>query len=143
LPTAILEKLSALAEFVALARTHVPRDGYKKEIIDLPEAEAPTRIAKQLAQLSKGSALLDQRSVVSNDDYDLAWRVGWDCIPRIRYKILDYALTGDESDLSKLPPSTRCYSDEELRLLGLIASSGKNVKLSQQAKRLLSMAGWS
>jgi hypothetical protein len=143
LPNAILEKLGGLAEFVALARTHVPRDGYKKMILDLPQAEAPTRIAKQLAQLSKGAALLEERCVVSDNDYDLAWRVGWDCIPRIRYKILDYAVTGDESDLGKLPPSTRSYADDDLRLLGLITGSGKSVKLSEGAGRLLAIAGWS
>ena len=143
MPNAILKKLAGLAEFVALARTHVPRDGVKKMIVDLPEPEAPTRIAKQLTQLAKGAALLDRRSVVSGNDYHLAWRVGWDCIPRIRFKILDYALTGDESNLSKLPPSTRSYADEELRLLGLITGSGKGVRPSEETGRLLSRAGWS
>ena len=50
-------------------RTHIPRAGNSKEIEYVPEIEAATRLAQQLAQLTKGSALLDGRKVANEDDY--------------------------------------------------------------------------
>ena len=141
---AIEGKLAALAEFVVRARTHVQRDGYnKREIGYLPEPESPTRLAQQLCQLSKGSAVLDHRFFVLDKDYRLVCRVGMDCIPAIRLKILDYLGTRDESEVNKLPGSSRTYAEEELRLVRLISGSGTRAELSQEALDLLAAAGLS
>ena len=54
-------RIAALAEFTVRARTHIHRNGYSKEIEYVPEPEAATRLAQQLAQLSKGSALVREK----------------------------------------------------------------------------------
>jgi len=69
------QRIAALTEFVVRARTHVTRDSYaKKEITYIPEAEAPTRLSHQLAQLSKGSARLAGRTEVNEQDYSIVRR---------------------------------------------------------------------
>jgi hypothetical protein len=141
LPDETAEKIAALAEFVVRARTHVKRDGHKKEIRYVPEAEAPTRLSQQLSQLSKGSALIDSRGTVNERDYALVRRVGMDCIPTIRHKILEYLVTGEESIMAALPASTRSYAEEELEVLGLISGSGVSAALSLEALSLISKAG--
>ena len=65
LPEEFERRIAALAEFVVVARTHVPRDGRTKEVIYVPEPEASTRLAQQLCQLAKGSALLGGREIVT------------------------------------------------------------------------------
>jgi hypothetical protein len=139
-PDDIDERIAALAELVVRGRTHVQRDGYKKEIRFVPEAEAPTRLAQQLSQLSKGSAMLDCRDIVDAGDYKLVRRVGMDCIPAARRKILEYLTTGEESTLTGLPASTRSYAEEELAALGLISGSASSAELSTEALMLMSRA---
>jgi hypothetical protein len=113
----IEHKLVSLAEFVVRARTHVPRSGYTKEMLYQPEAEAPTRLAVQLAQLSRGSAALEARSTVSMLDYQLTVRAGMDSIPAIRRKAIESLRKGE---LPELPRSTRKYVLEDLEALGLV-----------------------
>jgi hypothetical protein len=55
-------RIAALSEIAVRARTHVPRDGYSKAIVYVPEPESNTRLAQQLAQVAKGSALLDGKA---------------------------------------------------------------------------------
>jgi hypothetical protein len=74
-------KIAALTEIAVRGRTHVPRSGYNKEIFYVPEAESATRLAQQLAQLAKGSALLDNRLEVSHEDFSLVRRAAFDCMP--------------------------------------------------------------
>jgi hypothetical protein len=139
-PDEIDEKIASLAELVVHARTHIRRDGHKKEIRYVPEPEAPTRLSQQLAQLAKGSAILDRRDEVSEEDYRLVCRVAMDCIPQVRRRILEYLSTGDESKVAGLPASTRSYADEELEALGLVTNRGGNAELSLKALSLMSTA---
>jgi hypothetical protein len=140
IPEGILKNLGALAEFVVHARTHIPRDGYQKAIRYVPEAEAPTRLGQQLAQLSKGSALLDGRYAVGDSDFELVLRVAMDCIPTARRRVLEYLTTGDESKLVGMPGSTRSYAQEELHALGLIEANSEG--LSLKSLGLLTDAGF-
>jgi len=140
-PDAIDRRIAALAEVVVRARTHVPRDGYRKEITYVPEPEAPTRLAQQLFQLAKGSALLDCQAVVTEQDYAMVCRVGMDCIPSARRRILEYFLTGDERLLATLPGSTRTYAEQDLEAVGLVKDVGISADLSLEALRLIGDAG--
>ncbi len=79
-----------LAEFVVHARTQVPREGYSRELLYVPESEASPRLAHQLAQLAKGSALLDGRDQVNQVDMALVRRVAFDSMPAARRAILDH-----------------------------------------------------
>ena len=140
LSNTIAKRIAALAEFVVCGRTHIERDGREKEIRYEPQPESPTRLSQQLSQLAKGSALLDGRAGVNAQDYRLAQRVGLDCIPATRRKLLEYLSTGDESKVAKMPASTRCYAEEELQSLGLVSGRGSSAGLSTVALSLISDA---
>jgi hypothetical protein len=137
LSAALQERIAALAEFAVRGRTHVHRNGYSKEIDYIPEPEAATRLAQQLAQLAKGSALIAARSTVESEDYDLVKRVAFDCIPTPRRKVLDNLMREEQADRSGLPSSTLSYVKEELQALALLTGDG----ISDQARSLLARAG--
>lgn len=90
------DQIPALGDFIGYCRTQLVRDSRgSREIIDVPEAESATRISQQLCQLAKGSALLDRRDVVNQQDYTLVKRVGFDCMPPARWKVLNSIINGD------------------------------------------------
>ena len=146
-------RIAALAEFVVVARTQVPRDGRTKEIIYVPEPEASTRLAQQLCQLAKGSALLARRETVTDDDVAIVQRAGMDCIPTTRRKIIEVLMRGKHrssimlASSLKMPWSTYTYAKADLASLELVDSSFDHVEgetvqwLTRQAKRLLNEAG--
>jgi hypothetical protein len=80
------EPLVVLADLVTRARSGVARDGYSRDLLYMPEPEAPTRLAKQLAQL--GAALL----AIGVSEFE-TWRVvrklGWDSVPAVRRAVID------------------------------------------------------
>ena len=153
LPEKLEHRIAALAEFVVVARTHVPRDGRTKEIIYIPEPEASTRLAQQLCQLAKGSALLAGRETVTDQDVAIVQRAGMDCIPTTRRKIIEVLMRGKHrssimlASSLKMAWSTYTYAKADLASLGLVDSSfdheqGETVQwLTRQAKRLLREAG--
>ena len=83
-------------------------------------------------------------AVVTDRDYLLVKRVGLDCIPAVRRRILGYLSTGDESKAPRIPAPTRSYADEELEALGLISGSGDSAALSLKALSLMTerLAPW-
>jgi hypothetical protein len=89
-----------------ITRTHVPRNGHSKDIIYVPEAEAATRLAQELAQLARGSALSAVRAVANEEDYTVACHAGLDCIPAMGRKILDDLVAGEAINRVNLPAST-------------------------------------
>ena len=133
-------QLAALAEFTVRARTQVPRDGFK-DIIYTPEPEAPTRLAQQLCQLAKGSALLVGRRAVAGEDLDLVRRVAFDCIPATRRQVLDHAI---QTENGQAPPdltvqgSSLFYCRGDLEALELLNGT---TDLSDLAKELLTQVG--
>lgn len=147
LPEEMQRKIAALAEFTVIARTHIPREGKSKQIVYIPEPEASTRLAQQLCQLAKGSALLAGRDLVDEDDFLLVRRVAFDSIPSTRRRILDALATGKQPSDAGLPFSTCNYAVLDMRYLKLVvhawnSAEGMGVQfLSRQAKRLLVEAG--
>ena len=153
LPEALERRIAALAEFVVVARTHVARDGRTKEILYIPEPEASTRLAQQLCQLAKGSALLARRETVTDEDVAIVQRAGMDCIPTTRRKIIEVLMRGKHrssimlGSALKMAWSTYSYAKADLASLGLVDSSfdheeGETVQwLTREAKRLLREAG--
>lgn len=79
-----LEALLAVADIVTRARTAVERD-QRGDPIDSHALEMPTRFAKQLAQIVRGSLLLGasrERALA------LAMRAAADTMPRMRFACL-------------------------------------------------------
>jgi hypothetical protein len=130
-------RIAALAEFAVRGRTHVPRNGYSKKIEYVPEPEAATRLAQQLQQLAKGSALLSGREVVAEADFRLVQRAAFDSIPASRWRVLRALIEGKRPMDAGLPPSTLCYAREDLQAHGLLEGD----HLSPLARELLTKAG--
>jgi hypothetical protein len=84
-------------------------------MIYVPEPEAATRMAQQLAQLAKGSALLAGRSKVSVEDFRLAQRAALDSIPATRRRVIDALREGKPLSQTNLPKSTLHYAVEDLQ----------------------------
>jgi len=76
----IRDAVSALASYVARARSPVDRD-HRSEIRQVLDAEAPTRVVKMLVQLWRAAGLL---GIPKADAWQMVYRVGMDSIPKIR-----------------------------------------------------------
>ena len=119
-------QIAALADFAVRARTQVPRQSYTKEILYTPEPEAATRLAQQLCQLVKGSALLVGKTQVGVEDLDLVRRVAFDCIPATRRQVLEQCIKtegGQQPPKLDLPDSTLSYCRGDLKVLELLDHS--------------------
>jgi hypothetical protein len=123
LPEHFTEPLVTLADIVTRARSGVARDGYSRELLYLPEPEAPTRFAKQIAQLT--AALL----VIGVDEtgaWRLARKIGWDSVPAVRCQVIELlsrrfepATYAELQYRTGLPESTVKRVVEDLVALGL------------------------
>jgi hypothetical protein len=86
LPETFTEPLIVLSDIVTRARSGVARDGYSRELLYLPEPEAPTRLAKQLAQLGAASLAI---GLDEAETWRLIRNVGWDSVPAVRCGVID------------------------------------------------------
>ncbi len=155
------KRLIALARFVAHARAGVERDNYSKAIVSAPEPEGPSRLVKQFQRLFGGLTLI---GVEHDEAMRLVLRVGADCIPRIRHKLVSVLRNapqlngskGEDESLTRqaicdaTPYSMRTIENglEDLELHGLIESEHApdrrtsrfvySYTLSTLARRLLS-----
>jgi hypothetical protein len=118
-----VDRLVDLSHFVVKARTAVERDGYDRELVVMPEAEAPGRLVGALG------AFLSGLEAVGADQLT-AWRIvtkaGWDCVPDIRRRLLRAARQQPEARTSDLvtatgiPKVTTLRALEDLALLHLV-----------------------
>jgi hypothetical protein len=86
LPASFTEPLIVLSDMVTRARSGVARDGYSRDLLYLPEPEAPTRLAKQLAQLGAASLAI---GLDEAETWRLIRKVGWDSVPAVRCAVID------------------------------------------------------
>jgi hypothetical protein len=131
LPDTLTEHLVVLADMVTRARSGVPRD-YNGNLSFIPEPEAPTRLAKQLAQL--GAALL-AIGVNEEETWRLIRKAGWDSVPAVRCAVLDCLSRQAEpvpmatiQEETGLPDRTAARIVEDVVVLGLarrVKDSGK------------------
>lgn len=80
LPVEIRKALGALASFIVKARSQLVRDPYRRDLLYIPQTEAPARLAKQLGTLIKSLTVLFGRKKVTWLDYYLTLRVGLDIV---------------------------------------------------------------
>ena len=131
LPTKIIhakgefsKRLSYLAQVVAVTRARVVRDNNgKREIIDIPDHEAPSGIVKGLTALVSARAALYRRDYITEEDIDLAAKVAMDSIPRVRAGILEWTPAEGETcwgefrkHTHQAPASLKWHLDELLAL---------------------------
>jgi hypothetical protein len=124
LPEHYTEPLITLVDIVTRARTGVARDYQTRDILYLPEPEAPTRLAKQIAQLM---AALLAIGVDEAEAWRLAQKVGWDSVPAVRSAVIHLLSRQDGNELTRaelqektgLPETTIRRVEEDLVVLGL------------------------
>ena len=64
---ALRHQIAAVADLVAVGRTNVYRSNFgAREIEDVPEPEANTRVAKGLAAIARGDAALQSKDAVDD-----------------------------------------------------------------------------
>ncbi len=129
-------RVKPLAEALAIARAFVPRDKYKRDIIDEPRLESPHRLTRQLAALIASLRVLRGDSLA--DAYKAVLRVVVDTIPATRRAVLaciasnGVVTTADlVSDYAKrtgfIPSNTMIYrAIEELEALMIIKSEDED-----------------
>ena len=140
LPDRFTEPLIGLADIVTRARSGVARDGYTRELLYLPLPEAPTRLAKQVAQLA---AAMLRIGVSEAETWRLAHKIGWDSVPAVRCQIIDLLSRAESavtySDLQEqtgLPETTVKRVVEDLHVLGLASRwKDSNKWLVEQSAR--------
>ena len=150
MPDDFIGVLVDVADFVAVARTPVSRDGYTKTIEHSPEPEYGTRIVKQLVCLAQGIAMARQRDAVTTDEIKLVCKVALDCIPPGRLKLLQALAEHDPQRVNtstlaeelSLPASTLTYWLDDLYALKLVGRrtvkpSGYSWKLKDVYAKLL------
>lgn len=113
------DALLAAADLVTKARTAVERD-YRGDVIDAHAPEMPTRFAKQLAQILRGSIALGMQR---EDALRLAIRCARDSMPPIRLRIIDDVSENPRSrtaDVRRRLGLPRATVDRELQALQML-----------------------
>jgi len=130
------------ARFTTVARTHVHRHHYTREIEELPEPESPSRFIKQLMDVASGvSKARDEDNLTTRGMMGVR-RLALDCIPVKRMIIMRSLLkypNSTDTNLSvqtKFPrPSARRIA-EELVLLGLVDEKKEKYSLAGSVPRV-------
>jgi hypothetical protein len=144
LSPAMQRRLAALAEILAIGRTHIYRSSYgDRDIEYVPESEANTRISKTLAAVARGIAALNGHSQVEDADMVDANRVGLDSLPTNRRRLLISIANGKDPQLLHMATTVRNRELEELEALGMIkeTNAGLNYELSRGISQHFETAG--
>lgn len=128
LPEELEEKVLYLAEATARLRTRVVRNSKSSthEIIEVPEAEGPARILKNMLALATFHAALMGREQATSDDLRLARRIAFDSIPGNRARFIQAMRIGADTTWvevrqhSNLPPSTIAWIADELQYMNIL-----------------------
>jgi hypothetical protein len=127
LSTTEVEWLIDLADYIVRARSAVERDGYDREVVVLPTAEAPGRLVGALGALVSGLQAVgaDTETVTR-----IVNKTAWDCVPMMRRRILDVlraqpgrVTTSAVSVATSIPTTTAGRTLEDLALLDLVADT--------------------
>jgi hypothetical protein len=135
------KRVASLAEVVALGRAHVYRSSYgNREIEEVPEPEANTRLSKGLAAIARGVAALNRRAEVAEADLQDTMRVGLDCLAENRRRILLAAIKGRDLASISLARTVREREVENLEALGILGEGDRMGKLTERVEELLTVA---
>lgn len=147
----IKNRIAHLAALCVKARSGIIRDGYSTREIELiPDAELPTRLAKQLTTLMAAFSLVGG---APEKNYELIYKIGMDSIPKKRKRALEALVVSEEqletADVAlaiEYPTNTTRRILEELHGFGLAnrQHEGKGYadkwEVSEYAKKLLEIA---
>lgn len=144
------KRIASLAEIVALSRTHVFRDGYSREIEYIPEPEANTRIAKQLAAIARGAASISGHGSVTDEEFEDVRRVAFDCLTETRRRLFEAILRGENASNIFKVQAVRDRELQDLEALEVVKEVPQNTnseskdeprEFTPRLQRLLTAAG--
>lgn len=123
----IQENLISLAHVTATIRSRVPRH-WKSDALEYdPIPELGTRLAKQMSQLAKGIAIVQNRLEVDDQIFALVRRVASDSVPALRRRVLQclsqlskIASTEEIGRQCKLPTKSTRTVLEDLTILKVV-----------------------
>lgn len=132
IPQLLREKLVTLADFTALARSHVTRD--RQGILQyIPRGEIGTRLVKEFGKLLVSLACIRGKSAPDEQDFQTVERVGEDSLPPNRLLVIralkeDTCLKMSEIERrTGLPHKTVWRVLDDLRVLGIVQTTdGEN-----------------
>ena len=132
IPDCLMDRLINIADFAAKARSAIARDR-NGEMQYLPKPEVGTRLGKELAKLLIALAGIRGKSQPDEADFATVARVADDCLPPNRLAVIQ-ALRKNREPLTAckiaedtgLPRTTAVRALDDLKVLGLVTSSGAN-----------------
>lgn len=139
------ELLVAVATLVARGRSAVERDGYTREILNVPAPEAPPRLVLCLRQLLYG---LEAIGLETGEALGLVTKTALDSMPQLRRLALEHlaatktATTGEVAAALDHPTNTTRRALEDITAHGLVrrekvgGSKGDLWELSELGRRL-------
>lgn len=141
------DELARWAVFLATARAPVPRDPYRRDIIETPVVEGPARAVKQLHMIAAARARLEGRAVISSQDVALARRIAWDSVPSLRARVLAAVLETPgaiveqvEADVQPGAATPIRRALEDLYVLGLVRREGSKAHRYSAGEQLEDIA---
>ena len=141
------DKLAALADFTARARTGVLRNAYTREVEVMPDWEGPARLAKQLSRLSYGLSCLSNESCLTQDNYKIIFSVAENSLPKLRRDVLCYladsgriAKVEDIETKLEVPQRMVRRTLEDLQMIKIVEHVKPMYRLTKDAEQLLRIA---
>jgi hypothetical protein len=125
IPGDLTDCIAALSTFVVRARSAVFRDGYRHDIEYIPTPEGPARLARQLATLVRGRAILDGSACVTEEHFAELVHIGMDCIPQHRRQVVETLIeaeltTTNVAAATGYPTASARRTLEDLAAVGVV-----------------------
>jgi hypothetical protein len=138
------DRLVLLVEFASYCRSAVERHPYTREIVLVPQPEAPARLVRSAAQLLAGLAVI---GVQPPRRRELLSKVILDCIPPVRRCVIDYLAgvgkahtTETITDSTGLPRQTLRTALQDLACHGIVNQSGSGWQLATAWREHIAVA---
>ena len=140
-PDELAEELVRLSTLAVKCRSDVERDGYSREILLIPEAEAPARLALVLLRLWNGLVAIGADEATTRH---LVTKCALDSIPQLRRQVIEHLMVSHRlatpaiADLIKYPTLTTRRACEDLAGHGVL----KRERQGQGRADIWSVALW-
>lgn len=115
LSQSLIDRISALATFVASARSPVLRHYYSREIEIVPDVEAPNRIAKQLSLLATALSIFTGEK--TDENYGIVLKAGFNAVPRNRLIVIRYLTDKNSASTAEIAGQIGVGSRVAFRIL--------------------------
>lgn len=124
-------QMVGLATAASLCRSAVERDGYHRDIVNIPDRESPARIAKALTQLLIGMLTI---GVGRAEGWQIIGKIAIDSMPKLRWECLKLAwfsdagngiTTSEFAEETHYPATTVRRSLEDLHAHGMLSRESR------------------